>query len=59
MTELKPIAQELAEVLHMLRTGIDIAYNNGRGITIGQTTLVRIDAILDQYNDYLTGEEKK
>jgi hypothetical protein len=59
MTGLKPIAQELAAVIQMLRTGIDIAHNNGRGITISQSTLVRIDAILDQYNDYLTGEEQK
>jgi hypothetical protein len=57
MTKLKPIAQELAEVLHMLRTGIDIAHKNGKTISVSQKTLVRVDAILDQYNDYLTNEE--
>lgn len=56
MTDLKPIAQELAAVLQMIRTGIDIANMNGKNITFGRTTLVRIDAILDQYNDYLKGE---
>jgi hypothetical protein len=59
MTELKPIAQELASVLHMLRTGIDIAYNNGQNIRFTRKTLDRIDAILVQYNDYLIDKETK
>jgi hypothetical protein len=57
--ELKSITQELAAVLQTLRTGIDVAITNGKTIRFSQKTLVRIDAILDQYSNYLTDEENK
>jgi hypothetical protein len=59
MTELKSITQELAAVLQMLRTGIDVSITNGKTIRFSQKTLDRIDAILDQYSNYLTDEETK
>jgi len=55
MTDLKPITQELAEVLQHLRKVID--EKPGDSVYFGTRTMVKVDAALEHYNDYLTTEE--
>lgn len=54
MTDLKPIAQELAEILQHMRKVID--ERPGDAVYFGPKTMVKLDAALERYNDYLKGE---